>query len=414
MTRLLQRHPLVVIVLAQLCGTSLWFSVNGVGLSLSRNLGLSEADLGRLTLTVQAGFIAGTLFIATTGLADRFRASRIFAVSCLAGALANAIFVLAAAHPPLDLLLRFATGLCLAGIYPLGMKLVIGWTPRHTGAALAWLVGMLTLGTALPHLLRGTTLGLPWEWSLLGASVLALVGGLIIVVLGDGPHLPPSSGKARLLDGLAALREPRFRAVAGGYFGHCWELYAFWTLTPFLVAREVARLDAPEAWIPWLSFFVIALGLAGCVGGGGLSRRLGSLWVARRALTASGLICLAYPLATWLPPAVLLGLLALWGMTVIADSPQFSALAAASAPRERVGSTLAVMNAVGFALTIPAISLTTALWSLQATWVVWWLLPGPLLGLWAMRGVSTAPPDTHEAPPSPRLRKTGAIRPPSS
>ena len=386
-----QRHPLALIVLAQLCGTSLWFSVNGVGLSLSRDLGLSEADLGRLTLTVQAGFIVGTLTLAATGLADRFRASRIFALSCLLGALTNAGFVIAAPHPPLDLLLRFATGLCLAGIYPLGMKLVIGWTPRHTGAALAWLVGMLTLGTALPHLLRGSTLGLPWEWPLLGASALALAGGAMILALGDGPHLPLPGGKARLLDGLAALGERRFRAVAGGYFGHCWELYALWTLTPFLVAREVARLGAPEAWIPWLSFAVIALGLAGCVGGGALSRRLGSLWVARRALAASGLVCLAYPLLPWAPPGLLLGLLALWGLAVIADSPQFSALAAASAPRERLGSTLAVMNAVGFALTIPAISLTTALWGLQGSWVLWWLLPGPLLGLWAMRGLCELP-----------------------
>ncbi len=382
---LLRRYPLLTIVLAQLFGTSLWFSVNGVGLSLSRDLGVSEADLGRLTLTVQAGFIAGTLFIATTGLADRFRASRIFAASCLAGALTNAVFVLAAANPPHALMLRFATGLCLAGIYPLGMKLVIGWTPRYTGAALAWLVGMLTLGTALPHLLRGSTLGLPWEWSLLGASILAVLGGIGIFVLGDGTHLPSSSGKTRVLDGLAALREPRFRAVAGGYFGHCWELYAFWTLTPFLVAREVARLGAAEAWVPWLSFTVIALGFLGCVGGGQLSRRLGSLWVARRALAASGLICLVYPLVGWLPPGLLLILLVLWGLSVIADSPQFSALAAASAPRERVGSTLAVMNAVGFALTIPAIYLTTALWEWQGGWVLWWLLPGPILGLMALQ-----------------------------
>jgi len=386
-----QRHPLALIVLAQLCGTSLWFSVNGVGLSLSRDLGLSEADLGRLTLTVQAGFIVGTLTLAATGLADRFRASRIFALSCLLGALTNAGFVIAAPHPPLDLLLRFATGLCLAGIYPLGMKLVIGWTPRHTGAALAWLVGMLTLGTALPHLLRGASLGLPWEWPLLGASLLALLGGGLILTLGDGPHLPPPGGRARLLDGLAALGERRFRAVAAGYFGHCWELYALWMLTPFVVAREVSRLGASSDLIPWLSFAVIALGLAGCVGGGVLSRRLGSLWVARRALAISGTLCLAYPLLTWAPPGLLLGLLALWGLAVIADSPQFSALAAASAPRERLGSTLAVMNAVGFALTIPAISLTTALWGLQGSWVLWWLLPGPLLGLWAMRGLCELP-----------------------
>ena len=388
----LRRYPLLTIVLAQLFGTSLWFSVNGVGLSLSRELGFSEADLGRLTLTVQAGFIAGTLFIATTGLADRFRASHIFAASCLAGALANAGFVLVADQMNLALTLRLLTGLCLAGIYPLGMKLVIGWTPRHTGAALAWLVGMLTLGTALPHLMRGSTLGLPWEWSLLGASLLALAGGSLVLALGDGPHLPPSSGKVRLLDGLAALRDRRFRAVAGGYFGHCWELYALWTLTPFLVAREVTRLGTADAWIPWLSFTVIALGLAGCVGGGSLSRRLGSLWVARRALAASGLICLAYPLMTWLPPGLLLSLLALWGLTVIADSPQFSALAAASAPRERVGATLAVMNAVGFALTIPAISLTTALWEVQGVWVLWWLLPGPILGLWVLRPLAIRDP----------------------
>lgn len=384
MTGLLRRNPLFFIVLAQLCGTSLWFSVNGVGLSLIHDLGLDEADLGWLTLAVQTGFIIGTLFIATTGLADRFRASHIFAASCLAGALTNAGFMLVAAHSPFDLLLRFLTGVSLAGIYPLGMKLVIGWTPKYTGAALAWLVGMLTLGTALPHLLRGATAGLPWEWSILGASGLALLGGATLFVLGDGPHLPSSSGKARLLDGLAALRERRFRAVASGYFGHCWELYALWTLIPFLVAREVTRLGVPESTIPWLSFGIIALGLMGCVGGGALSRSLGSLSVARWALTASGLICMVYPLASWLPPGVLLLLLVFWGVTVIADSPQFSALAAEAAPRERVGSTLAVMNAVGFALTIPSISLTTALWQWQGVWVVWWLLPGPILGLWGM------------------------------
>lgn len=384
----MQRHPLFVVVFAQLCGTSLWFSVNGVGLSLIQDVGLNEPDLGWLTLTVQVGFITGTLCIAMTGLADRLRASRIFAMSCLAGALANAGFVLVAAYPPFDLLLRFITGLCLAGIYPLGMKLVIGWTPKYVGAALSWLVGMLTLGTALPHLLRGVTLGFPWEWTLLGASGFALLGGLAIFMLGDGSHLPPSSGKVRLRDGLAALRERRFRAVAIGYFGHSWELYALWTLVPFMVTREMLRLEAQDAWIPLLSFAIIALGLMGCVGGGVLSRRIGSLSVARLALASSGLICMVYPLVGWLPPEVMLILLVFWGMTVIADSPQLSTLAAETAPRERVGSTLALLNAVGFSLTIPSIALTTALWQWQGIWVVWWLLPGPIFGLWAMRRLS--------------------------
>ncbi|OHY80999.1 MFS transporter [Marinobacter sp. AC-23] len=381
----LQRYPLFVIVLAQLCGTSLWFSINGVWLSLSRELGLTESDLGQLTLTVQAGFIVGTLGIAVTGLADRFRASYIFACSSVLGALVNAGFVFTAASPPFDLVMRFLTGLCLAGIYPLGMKLVIGWTPKHTGTALAWLVGMLTLGTAMPHLLRGATPGLPWQWPLLGSSALALLGGMIILILGDGPHLPMGTAKAHLRSGLAGLRSPRFRAVAGGYFGHCWELYAFWTLTPLLVTREVLRMHAAPALIPLISFIVIGVGFAGCVGGGRLSQRFSSQWVANRALAMSGIICLAYPFLTWAPPGALLMLLMLWGTSVIADSPQFSALAAAAAPREFVGASLAVMNAIGFALTIPAIWITSNLWGSQGVWVTLWLLPGPVLGLWSMR-----------------------------
>ncbi len=392
MPNLIQRFPLFLIVFAQLCGTSLWFSVNGAGLALIHDIGLTEADLGWLTLAVQAGFITGTLAIATTGLADRLPASRIFAISCLAGALANAGFALVAAYQPFDLLLRFLTGLSLAGIYPLGMKLVISWTPKYVGAAMAWLVGMLTLGTALPHLLRGATLGLPWEWTLLGASGLALLGGAAIFALGDGPHLPPSSGKAQLREGFAAFRERRFRAVAIGYFGHSWELYAFWTLVPFLVTREMLRLNAPDSSIPLLSFAIIAIGLLGCVGGGVLSRHVGSLPVARLALASSGLVCMAYPLLAFLPPITVLVLLAIWGLTAIADSPQLSALAAETAPRERIGSTLAMLNTVGFALTIPSIAVTTALWQWQGVWVTWWLLPGPVFGLWAMRRLGRQKP----------------------
>ncbi|WP_150911493.1 MFS transporter [Marinobacter halotolerans] len=388
MKDLLRRYPLPVIVLAQLFGTSLWFSINGVWLSLSAELGLTETDLGRLTLAVQAGFIAGTLTIAVTGLADRFGASRIFALSSLLGAMVNGGFIFAAGQPPLDFILRFATGLCLAGIYPLGMKLVIAWIPRYAGAALAWLVGMLTLGTALPHLMRGATLGMPWQWPLMAASVLALAGGLLVFLLGDGPHLPKGNGRLPLSQGLAALRMPRFRAAAGGYFGHMWELYAFWTLVPLLIGRELQRLGQEDALVPWLAFAVIGSGAAGCVGGGRLSRTLGSQWVARWALTLSGLVCLLYPWLNGLPPMFLIGLLLVWGIAVVADSPQFSALAAATAPKESVGSSLAVMNAVGFGLTLPAIWLTSGLWGQYGVWVVLLLVPGPVLGLWSLARMS--------------------------
>ncbi|MEX0431121.1 MFS transporter [Spiribacter insolitus] len=386
----LARQPLTVIVIAQLFGTSLWFSINGVWFSLAGELGLAEADLGRLTLSIQAGFILGTLVLATTGLADRFSASRIFATASLVGALMNAGFILAATSPTLAVMLRFLTGLCLAGIYPLGMKMVIAWTPSHAGAALAWLVGMLTLGTATPHLMRGLTLGLPWEGALLGASALALVGGALVLRLGDGPHLPSTAGPIALRGGLEALRMPAFRAAAGGYFGHMWELYAVWMLVPLLVAREIDRMGATTSVIPLLSWLIIGIGLVGCVIGGHLSRRLGSAWVASRALSVSGGLCLGYPLlaAIGTPSLILIALLFIWGLTVIADSPQFSALASASAPSHRVGASLAIMNAIGFGLSIPAIWLTSHFWAIQGPWVVIWLLPGPLLGLSALRHFS--------------------------
>lgn len=380
----ISRHPLFTIVLAQLFGTSLWFSINGVAVSLSRETGLTEAGLGLLTVAVQTGFITGTVLLAASGVADRFRASRLFTLAAIAGAGVNAAFIPVAHDPTLAWFLRFLTGLCLAGIYPLGMKLVVSWTPHNAGLALGWLVGMLTLGTALPHLLRGATLELPWQWPLLMSSVLALLAALIVWRLGDGPHLPATASSGRPWSGVAAFRRRPFRAAAFGYFGHCWELYAFWTLAPLLVMRELTRMDVSLTWVPWLAFGVIGVGAAGCVLGGQLSRRVGNLRVARVALGTSGALCLCYPWLGGLAPGMLLVLLLVWGLTVIADSPQFTTLASLSAPRDRLGAALAMMNAVGFSLTLPSIALVTRFWPAHELAVLWLLLPGPVLGLWAL------------------------------
>ena len=375
--------PLFLIVVAQLFGTSLWFSANSAGDDLMRTWALQPADIGRLTNAVQLGFILGTLGFSLSGLADRFAASRIFAVCAVLGAGANAGFALLAQGLADGLAWRFAVGLSLAGVYPLGMKLVVSWVPQQAGAALAWLVGMLTLGTALPHGVRMLDAGWGWQATILVSSVLALLAAVMIFALGDGPHLArrPGAPRLRLGEGLYAMREPRFRASALGYFGHQWELYAFWTLVPLLVvAARGTEAGSPSG----PAFAVIGIGALGCVLGGWLSRRIGSARVAALALAASALCCAVYPLATGWPPLLRAALMLVWGASVVADSPHFSALSARACPPESVGSALAFQNAIGFAITMGSIELTTRLWPLIGDRVAWVLLPGPVLGLIAL------------------------------
>lgn len=379
--------PIAIIVVAQLLGTSLWFSTNSAADDLTRAWGVGPSGIGWLTNAVQLGFIVGTLSIAFTGLADRYRASRIFALSAVLGACANAGFALWANGLADGMAWRFVVGLCLAGVYPLGMKLVVSWAPQQAGAALAWLVGMLTLGTALPQGVRVLGAHLPWQMVLLVSSLLALMAAAMVMWLGDGPHLKlrdPSSPAAQA-NVLRAFKAPALRASAFAYFGHMWELYAFWTLVPMLIRITDLPGRLGVGSVAGLSFAVIGVGALGCVLGGWMSVRIGSARVAAVALGLSACCCLVFPWVSEAPAWLLLGTLLIWGMSAVADSPQFSALSSQACPPDAVGSTLAVQNGIGFAITLVAIAMTTRVVDHVGVEVAWWLLPGPLLGLIALR-----------------------------
>jgi predicted MFS family arabinose efflux permease len=263
---------------------------------------------------------------------------------------------------------------------------VVSWVPARAGSALAWLVGMLTLGTALPHGTRWLGGLAAWQVTLSASTVLALVAAGLVLWLGDGPHLKrrPNAPRLQLGQLLATFQLPAFRASAWGYFGHMWELYAFWTLVPALVVLSgLATAGTPQ--VSGLAFLVIGIGALGCVAGGWCSQRIGSARVAATALALSALCCVLYPISAAWPAWAGMGLLLLWGAAVVADSPQFSALSAAACPPEVVGSALALQTALGFAITMVSIQLGTFWLANWGAAVAWLLLPGPLLGLLGLR-----------------------------
>ena len=297
--------PVATIAIAQLLGTSLWFSANSAAGDLKQAWGATFADIGILTDAVQLGFILATLFLAVTGLADRFAPSKIFVFSAVLGAVFNACFAWLATGVTSGAVFRFLVGMCLAGIYPIGMKLIVTWAPERTGAAMAYLIAMLTIGTALPHALR--LFGAAWKWQhiILSSSVLALFGAFLIYTLGDGPYLTLRRKVAGVSAGgaMSAFASPDFRAAAFGYFGHMWEVYAFWTIVPSLVARTSVSLNVQQSNWPGLVFAIIASGAIGSVLGGRLSQGTGSARVAAVSLALSGSCCLIFALGWRVLPA---------------------------------------------------------------------------------------------------------------
>ncbi|MBT8257026.1 MAG: MFS transporter, partial [Bacteroidia bacterium] len=292
----MKKLVLPVIIVSQFCCTSLWFAGNGVMEDLIDNFNMNASALGHLTSAVQFGFITGTLSFAILTIADRFPPSRVFFFSALLGALFNLGAIWEGNSLASILGLRFLTGFFLAGIYPVGMKIAADYFEKGLGISLGYLVGALVLGTAFPHLLNGISLELSWRSVLITTSILALFGGILMwTLVPNGPFR-----KAGIAIDLSAFfkvfSDKTFRAAAFGYFGHMWELYAFWAFVPVMLG-SFQKLN-PEANfnIPVLSFAIIGIGGLACVLGGYLSRFFGTKRTAFMALLLSGICCLVSPL----------------------------------------------------------------------------------------------------------------------
>lgn len=383
---LLPKRILPVIVLAQFCCTSLWFAGNGVMNDLATAFNLQGGALGHLTSAVQFGFIIGTLVFALFTIADRYPPSVVFFTCALLGAFFNLGTILENNGLVSLLSLRFLTGFFLAGIYPVGMKIAADYYQKGLGKSLGYLVGALVVGTAFPHFLKAFTSELPWKLVLEITSAIAVIGGLLMIILvPNGPYRQPSQ-KLDLAALFKVFRNQQFRSAAFGYFGHMWELYAFWAFVPVILTTYVQIHPSAQLSVPVLSFLIIAVGGVACVIGGYISMHLGAKATASWALLLSCLCCLISPLILNIDSSnVLIAFLLFWGMVVIADSPLFSTLVAHNAPAESKGTALTIVNCIGFSITIVSILLINVLREvMNPNFIYIVLAAGPVLGLIAL------------------------------
>ena len=391
------RRALNIVSLAVFLASSTWFTGTAAGPFLKTLWGLGPGGAAWLTTAVQLGFIAGTLSYALLNVADTFSSRRVFALSALAGALFNAAFAWPGNAYPAALAFRFLTGVSLAGVYPVGMKIVAQWHRGPLGRPLSRLIAALTLGSAAPFLLMALGGRLDPHILLAAASGLA-IGGAALVAYGldDGPfRLAPARFDWRAAGRVFAKRG--FRLQALGYFGHMWELYAFWSLSgSFLAAALAGTALAGERTVAGFVFLIFLAGVGGCLAGGAASRRRGEKSVALAALAVSSICCAFSPIFFGVPAWALIPFLLVWGAAVIADSPQFSGLAARFCEEEYMGTALTLQNGIGFAITVSAIQITAGAAPLLGwRWVFLLLLPGPVLGGLAARrlpGRGSAPP----------------------
>jgi MFS family permease len=387
---------LSLLMLAELLAMSLWFSASAVVPQLTSAWSLGDAARSWLTMSVQAGFVVGALVSAWFNLADRFQPHRLVAASALIGAVLNAAITLADG-PAAAISLRFATGVCLAGVYPPGMKLIASWTSRDRGLGIGLLVGALAIGSASPHLLNGLPIyggpgGLPpWRAVLLTASASAVLGAVLAArFVRPGPMLP----KATRFDwrfAFAGLRDAPARLANFGYFGHMWELYAAWTWVPFLLLAAFREAGWGDVEARVAGFAMIAAGAPGSALAGLLADRWGRTAVTTASLAISGSCCVVVGLF-FHSPLLLTAVCLVWGFAIVADSAQFSAAVSELGDPAHVGTALTVQTCVGFLLTLATIrGIPPLVERFGWRWAFLALAPGPIFGIASMLRLRALP-----------------------
>jgi len=376
---------LTLLLIAEVSAMSVWFATTASLADIKAHWTLGPFHEALLTSSVQAGFVVGTLVSALLSLPDRLDPRRLFAASALVAALANLAILALEPTSPLLPVLRLVTGMCMAGVYPVGMKMAATWAERDLGLLIGLLIAALTLGSASPHLLAVLG-GVDWRVPYVAASVGALLAAVAVCFVALGPHVakaPP----LRLGNALEAWRNVPLRLANLGYLGHMWELYAMWAWLALFLNESFALVmpDGAGGAAKLATFAIVGAGALGALGGGWCADRWGRTLVTSGAMLISGACALTIGFLFGGPPWAIVAVGLLWGVTVIADSGQFSATVAELADRSLIGTMLTLQTCVGFLLTLVSIHLIP-----YAVEMVGWryafavLAIGPALGTLAM------------------------------